>query len=108
MNLDFNLSANISDWDFDSESPADGSEFRDELEEWIRDNSFQGVYDMSLTTDKYIKATLNIPLWDNEKNRTYRVTNFTSALKRFLKSKLGDEYNVNVTALGQKLSIMIE
>lgn len=108
MNLDFNLSASVADWDFDSESPADGSEFRDELEEWIRANSFQGVYDMSLTTDKYIKATLNIPLWDNEKNRSYRITNFTSALKRFLKSKLGDEYKVNVTALGQKLSIMIE
>lgn len=108
MNLDFNLSATVADWDFDSESPADGSEFRDELEEWIRANSFKGVYDMSLTTDKYIKATLNIPLWDNEKNRSYRITNFTSALKRFLKSKLGDEYKVNVTALGQKLSIMIE
>ena len=108
MNLDFNISATVADWDFDTESPADGSEFKDELEEWLRANSFQGVYDMSLSTDKYIKATINIPLWDNEKNRSYRITNFTAALKRFLKSKLGDEYKVSVTALGQKLSIMIE
>lgn len=108
MNLDFNLSSSVSDWDFDLESPADGSEFKDDLYEWLRENSFKGICDMSLSTGKYIKATLNIPLWDNEKNRTYRVENFTSALKRFLKKKLGGEYNVNVTSLGQKLSIMIE
>jgi len=108
MNLDFNISATVADWDFDTESPADGSEFKDELEEWLRAASFQGVYDMSLSTDKYIKATINIPLWNNEKNRSYRITNFTGALKRFLKSKLGDEYKVSVTAMGQKLSIMIE
>lgn len=108
MNLDFNLSSSVSDWDFDLESPADGSEFKEELYEWLRANSFRGICDMSLSTGKYIKATLNIPLWDKEKNRSYRVENFTSALKRFLKKKLGGEYNVNVTSLGQKLSIMIE
>lgn len=108
MNLDFNLSQTVSDWDFDSESPADGSEFRDELEEWLRSQAFQGIFDMSLSTDKYIKATINLPLWDNDKNRTYRITNFTSALKKFLKGKLGDEYKVNVAAMGQKLSIIIE
>ncbi len=108
MNLDFNISQTVSDWDFDTESPADGSDFKYELEEWLRANSFQGIYDMSLSTDKYIKATLNIPLWDSEKNRSYRITNFTGALKRFLKSKLGDEYKVSVTAMGQKLTIIIE
>lgn len=108
MQLDFNLSQSVTDWDFDLESPADGSEFKDDLYEWLRENSFRGICDMSLSTGKYIKCTLNIPLWDNEKNRSYRVENFTSALKRFLKKKLGGEYNVNVTALGQKLSIMIE
>lgn len=108
MNLDFNIAQTVTDWDFDTESPADGSDFREELEEWIRANSFQGVYDMSLSTDKYIKATVNIPLWDAEKNRSYRITNFTSALKRFLKSKLGDEYKPSVTAMGQKLTIIIE
>lgn len=108
MQLDFNLSESVSDWDFDLESPADGSDFKDELYEWLRDNSFKGICDMSLSTSKYIKGTLNIPLWDNEKNRSYRVENFTSALKRFLNKKLGGEYKVNVTALGQKLSIMIE
>lgn len=108
MQLDFNLSQAVTDWDFDLESPADGSDFKDELYEWLRENSYHGICDMSLSTGKYIKGTINIPLWDNEKNRTYRVENFTSALKRFLKKKLGGEYNVNVTALGQKLVIMIE
>lgn len=107
MTLDFNISETVTDWDFDTESPADGSEFLEELEEWLRAQSFQGIYDMTASTDKYIKATINIPLWDYDKNRTYRITNFTSALKKFLKSKLGD-YKVTVTALGQKLSIIIE
>ena len=108
MVLDFNLSSSVSDWDFDLESPADGSDFKEELSDWLRENSFRGIYDMSASTGKYMKATINIPLWDNEKNRSYRVENFTSALKRFLKKKLGGEYNVNITSLGQKLSIMIE
>lgn len=108
MTLDFNLSESVSDWDFDLESPADGSEFKDDLYEWIRENSFKGICDMSLSTDKYIKVNLNIPLWDNEKNRSYRIENFTSALKRFLKKKLGGEYKVSVVSLGQKLVITIE
>lgn len=108
MNLDFNISESVADWDFDMESPADGSEFKEELDEWLRSQAFQGVYDMSLSTDKYIKANLNLPLWDAEKGRTYRITNFTTALKRYLRSKLGDEYKVNVTAMGQKLFIVIE
>lgn len=108
MTLDFNLSDAVSDWDFSLESPADGSDFKEELYEWLRENSFKGICDMSQSTAKYIRATLNIPLWDTAKNRSYRIENFTSDLKKFLNKKLGGEYNVNVTSLGQQLSIMIE
>lgn len=108
MVLDFNLSDAVSDWDFDLESPADGSEFKEELYEWLRSNSFKGICDMSTSTPKYIRATLNIPLWDKEKNRSYRIEDFTSGLRRFLRKKLGGEYNVNVASMGQQLSIMIE
>lgn len=109
MVLDFNISQAVSaEWDFDTESPADGSDFREELEEWIRTNSFGGQYKMDNSTSKYMKVEVNIPLWDAAKNRSYRITNFTSALKKFLRSKLGDEYKPEITAMGQKLSIIIE
>lgn len=108
MVLDINLSEAVSDWDFDLESPSDGSEFKEELYEWLRANSFKGICDMSTSTPKYIRATLNIPLWDKEKNRSFRVEDFTSSLRRFLRKKLGGEYNVNVASMGQQLSIMIE
>lgn len=108
MILDINLGEAVSDWDFDLESPADGSDFKEELYEWLRANSYRGIMDMSVSSSKYIKANLNIPLWDTAKNRSYRIENFTSDLKKFLNKKLGGEYNVNVTAMGQKLSIMIE
>lgn len=108
MTLDINLGEAVTDWDFDLESPADGSEFKEELYEWLRENSYKGILDMSVSTNKYIRANLNIPLWDTAKNRSYRIENFTSDLKKFLNNKLGGEYNVNVTAMGQKLSIMIE
>lgn len=108
MNLDMTLSESVTDWDFDTESPVTGDEFKEELEEWLRENSFGGIYNMSQTTDKYIHATLNLPLWDYSKNRSYRTSNFTSALRKFLKQQLGDEYKINIASLGQKLSIIIE
>lgn len=106
MNLEFQLGQGV-DWDFASEAPATGDDFQEELEEWMREQSFQGTYNMGLSTDKFIKASINIPLWDREKNRSYRLTNFTSALKRFLKKQLGDEYKPEVTSLGQRVIITI-
>lgn len=106
MNLEFQLGQGV-DWDFASEAPATGDEFQEKLEDWIHDNAFQGQYNMGLFTDKFIKASVNVPLWDKEKNRAYRLSNFTSALKRFLKSQLGDEYKPEITSMGQRVLITI-
>ncbi len=106
MNLEFQLGEGV-DWDFACEAPATGDDFMEQTEEWIRANSFQGNYNMGISTDKFIKASVNVPLWDNEKNRSYRLSNFTSALKRFLKSQLGDEYKPEVTSMGQRVLITI-
>ena len=37
-------------------------------------------------TDKYIHMTLNIPLWNVERGRSYTLSNFSSDLKKFLKT----------------------
>ena len=78
------------------------------LDEWLRSHAQNGVYDMSNNTDKYIHMTVNIPLWNVERGRSYTLSNFSSDLKKFLKTQLGDGYKASVTAQGQKLEIMIQ
>lgn len=108
MKLQFTLGETVSDWDFDTEAPATEDDFKEELEEWLRSNANHGVYDMSRHNDKFIEATINIPLWDTDRNRSYTTNNFSSALKKFLKRQLGDSYKANVTSMGQQLIITIE
>lgn len=108
VHVDLNLSEMVSGWDFDQDAPASGEYFKDALDDWLRENSFQGVYDMSQSTDKYVNITLNVPLWDIEKNRSYSLSNFGSDLRKFFKAHLGDEYKANVKALGQKLVVTVE
>ena len=52
--------------------------------------------------------TVNIPSWNVERGRSYTLSNFSSDLKKFLKTQLGDGYKASVTAQGQKLEIMIQ
>lgn len=106
--VDLNLSETVSGWDFDQDAPASGEFFKDALDEWLRANSFQGVYDMSQSTEKYVNITLNVPLWNIEKNRSYSLSNFGSDLRKFFKTHLGDEYKANIKALGQRLVVTIE
>lgn len=108
VTLDLNLSESVSDWDFDQDSPNSGEYFKDAFEEWLRTNSYQSVYDMSLSTDKYVKARVNVPLWDYEKNRSYSLSNFSSDLRKFFKAQLGEDYKPKITAMGQKVMITIE
>ena len=49
-----------------------------------------------------------MPLWDMERNRSYKLSNFNSDLKKFLRSQLGEDYGVSVTAMGQRLEVRIE
>ena len=106
--LDMYLSESVTDWDFEQEAPGGSDYFKEVFDEWLRAHSFQGVYDMSNSTDKYIHATLNIPLWNVEKNRSYTISNFGSDVKKFLREQLGDSYRPSVIAQGQKLTVTIE
>lgn len=106
--VEINLAQTITDWDFEQDSPATGDYFKDTLDEWLREHAFQGVYDMSVSTDKFINIRLNIPLWNVEKNRSYTLSNFGSDMRKFFKEQLGDDYRASTTAMGQKLMIIIE
>ena len=107
--VDMTLAQTVTDWDFDQEAPyGDGNYFKDALDEWLNEHAQQSVYDMGNSTDKYIHIRLNVPLWDMERNRSYKLSNFNSDLKKFLRSQLGEDYGVSVTAMGQRLEVRIE
>lgn len=108
VNIEFTLSESVADWDFDQDAPASGSFFKESLEEWLREKSFGDMCDMSMQTDKYIAARINVPLWDYEKDRSYTLSNFNSELRRFLKQQLGEEYKPAITSMGQKIAVTIE
>ncbi len=106
--LELTLSSSIDDWDFEQDSPVSGSHFMTTFDEWLRANAHHGVYDMSNNTEKYIHATLNVPLWDMQNDRSYTLSNFSRDLKKFFKSQLGDDYSAKVTSMGQRLNVVIE
>lgn len=108
VQLTLTLSNSVNDWDFDQDSPVTGDYFRDALDEWLRANSFHGIYDMSRSTDKYIQATVNVPLWNAKANRSYTLSNFGSDLRKFFKAQLGDNYKAAITSMGQSMNIVIE
>jgi len=108
VQLDLNISETVADWDFEQDAPASGEYFKDALDEWLRENAFNGIYDMSRSTDKYINVSINVPLWNAEKNRTYTLSNFGSDLRKFFKKHLGEDYRANVTSMGQSMTVMIE
>lgn len=107
VSMELALAENV-DWDFDSDAPASGEFFKDALEEWLRENSFQSNYSMNSSTDKYIALSVNVPLWDQEKNRSFTLSNFGSNFRKFLKSHLGEDYKPKIASMGQKMLITIE
>ena len=106
--VDMTLAQSVMDWDFDQQAPYGEDYFKDALDEWLNEHAQQSVYDMGNSTDKYIHIRLNVPLWDMERNRSYKLSNFNSDLKKFLRAQFGEDYEVSVTAMGQRLEVRIE
>lgn len=106
--IDMNLSQNVTDWDFDQDSPATGDTFKDALTAWLEAHCHQSVPNMTLDTDKVLQVRMNIPLWNLEKNKAYTLSNFSSDLRKFFKTQLGDDYKASVIARGQGLNVIIE
>lgn len=108
LKLEFLIGDTVDDWDFDTETPATDVDFKEELEEWMRSMANHGIYDMSQSNDKFIAASINIPIWDSDRNRSYSINNFNSAMRKFLKRHFGEAYKARITGMGQKLIITVE
>lgn len=107
MLVEFQLDQSVSDWNFDSPIPSSGDDFKEWLSDWLRLNSQYGAYDRSASTDKFIRASVKVPLWDNDANRPSGPDEFSSKLRRDVCKILDDEYGVKATEMGQKLIISI-
>lgn len=107
MVMEFQLGESVSDWDFDMPFPSSKDDFKSWLSDWLRDHSQDRAYDRSLATDKFIRASIKIPLWDSDSNRPYGPDSFASQLKKAIRKALADEYDVKVTEMGQRLIVTI-
>ena len=108
MAIEFNIDKSVDDWNFSDPTPETDEMFNDVLEDWLAANSYHGIYNMGTFTDKVILASINIPLWDQVRNRSYSTSRFTGELKKFLRQQLGDSYKPEITAMGQKIHITIK
>ncbi len=106
--VNISLSESVTDWDLDQDTPVGNAHFGDSLEEWLRTVSFQDTYKNDVYTSKYTTFSVNIPLWNNEKNRSYTLSNFGSDLRKFFKAQFGDTYKMSISYLGQKITVTIE
>lgn len=108
MVIEFSLGSGVFDWDFDTPTPNGDNDFIEALEDFLQDNSCGGVYEIGQSSDKFVGASINIPIWDAEKGRGYTMSNFASALKKFLRAEIGDSYKPTVTSMGQKIFVTIQ
>lgn len=106
VNVNFGLSNNIDDWTFDDDMP-DGKNFKEELESWLESVSVDGNARMDINNDKYIGLSVRIPFYGNDK-KTFKVSGFRTALRKYLKEILGDAYTAKIVAEGQKITVTIQ
>lgn len=107
MVVEFQLDQSVSDWNFDSPIPSSGDDFKVWLSDWLRSNSQDGAYSRSASTDKFIRASVKVPLWDKDANRPFGPDEFASKLRLAVSNALDDEYGVKATEMGQRLIISI-
>lgn len=107
MVIEFQLGQSVSDWNFDSPIPSSGDDFKVWLSDWLRSNSQDGAYERSVATDKFIRASVKVPLWDKDANRPFGPDEFASKLRLAVSKALDGEYGVKATEMGQRLIISI-
>lgn len=106
--VEFQLGSSVSDWDFDSPLTSSEEDFKSWLSKWMRENCIRNSYTNVSATDKFIRCTMKIPLWDSTKNQAAGTDTFATSLKSSLLKALDNEYGVKVTEMGQRLIITIE
>ena len=106
VSLNMTIDENVDDFSFEDEL-ADGSIFKDVLEEWLQQVAVDENARIDMSNDKFLGITLRVPFY-NEKGKTYKVSGFRSALRKKLKELLGEDHTFSIDAMGQKLSVKVK
>lgn len=94
--------------DATSEVGSNGNDFQMEMEDWLSNNAFRGVYSLN-GSEKLLDASMQVPLYDQTTGAPFNLSRMRTVLKKFLDPLLasnGCVAKVNVT--GQRLHVIID
>lgn len=94
--------------DATSEVGSNGNDFQMEVEDWLLNNAFKGVYGVN-GSEKLLDVSMQVPLYDQTSGAPFNLSRMRTVLKRFLDPMLASNgciAKVNVT--GQRLHVIID
>lgn len=94
--------------DATSEVGSNGNDFQMEMEEWLGNNAFRGVYSLN-GSEKLLDVSMQVPLYDQTTGAPFNLSRMRTVLKKFIDPLLasnGCMAKVNVT--GQRLHVIID
>lgn len=94
--------------DATSEVGSNGNDFQMEMEDWLSNNAFRGVYSLN-GSEKLLDVSMQVPLYDQTTGAPFNLSRMRTVLKKYLDpllSKNGCIAKVNVT--GQRLHVIID
>lgn len=93
--------------DATSEVGNSGNDLQMEMEDWLANNAFKGVYSIN-GTEKLMDISMQVPLFDQTTGNPFSLSRMRSVLKRFLDPLLKPNGCIaKVTVTGQRLSVII-
>lgn len=106
VELNLLIDQNVDDFSFEDELD-NGAIFKDAFEAWLRQMAVNGNERISMSSEKYLGATLRVPYFD-EKGQSYKTSGFHAALRKQMAELLGDDHLAKIDVMGQKVIVTIQ
>lgn len=105
MSLSF---AKDCEMDATSEVGSNGNDLQMEIEEWLSQNAYKGVYGLN-GSGKLLDISMQVPLFDQETGNPFNLSRMRTMIKRFLDPLLKvNGCLADVVVRGQKLNVTIK
>lgn len=105
MSLSF---AKDCEMDATSEVGSNGNDLQMEMEEWLSQNAYKGVYGLN-GSGKLLDISMQVPLFDQETGNPFNLSRMRTMIKRFLDPLLKvNGCLADVVVRGQKLNVTIK
>lgn len=94
--------------DATSEVGSNGNDFQMEVEDWLLNNAFKGVYGVN-GSEKLLDVSMQVPLYDQTSGAPFNLSRMRTVLKRFLDPMLASNGCIaKVSVTGQRLHVIID